>query len=332
MKTTSLADLRKNRSALMQKVNSALSNNGQSDRKEDDRFWKPTRDSAGSGSAIIRFLPPMKDDDLPWITLYTRSFKVEKTGRWYINNDLSTIGEKDPVYEYIKPIYESKDEDEIKKIKNMKRGTSYVSNILVIKDPANPENEGKVFYFKYGKKIYEMIQSKAQPTFDDQDPVYVYDIDEGANFRLRVKTVDQYPNYDSSEFDAPKPLCDGDDDKIENVIEMYRPLKDLLKKENFKSYDDLKGQLDRALGLTCGVAPKRATDVASEVDSDQEVKIPKKAEKVQKQESAPWDADDEVPVKETKKPEAQKPKAPASSSIDDDDDDVALFQSMLNKG
>lgn len=327
MKTTSLSDLRKNRSALMQKVNSALSSNGQSDRKEDDRFWKPTRDSAGAGSAIIRFLPPMKDDDLPWITLYTRSFKVEKTNRWYINNDLSTIGETDPVYEYIKPIYESKDEEEIKKIKNMKRGTSYVSNILVIKDPANPENEGKVFYFKYGKKIYEMIQSKAQPTFDDQDPVYVYDIDEGANFRLRVKTVDQYPNYDSSEFDKPAPLCKGDDEEIVKVIDMYRPLKDLLKKENFKSYADLKAQLDRALGLTGGVAPKRASDVASE--SDQEVRIPKKAEKAPKQEVAPWDDEEENEVKETKKPDAQKAKAASQPIVDDDDDDVALFQNML---
>lgn len=325
---TSLADLRKNRSVLMQKVNSALSNNGQaSEKKDDDRFWKPTRDSSGSGSAIIRFLPPMKDDDLPWITMFSRSFKVEKTGRWYINSDLSTIGESDPVYEYIKPIYESKDEEEIKKVKNMKRNTSYVSNILVIKDPGNPENEGKVFYFKYGRKIYEMIQSKAQPTFDDQDPLYVYDIDEGANFRLRIKQVDGYPNYDSSEFDAAKPLCGGDDDEIEKVIDQYRPLKDLLKKENFKSYADLKAQLDRALGLTGGTAPRRATDVASE-----EVNIPKKADKTaQKQESAaPWDDEDADSKPATKSAKVSKPE-PKAPVIDDDDDDVALFQEMLNK-
>jgi hypothetical protein len=316
-----LAEIRKNKSALMDKVNKALAGaNTNADKKEDDRFWSPTRDASGNGTAIIRFLPPMADDELPWVKIFSRAFKVESTGKWYINNDLSTIGrDDDPVYQYIKPLYESGDEAKKKIAGTMKRKTHYISNILVIKDPANPANEGKVKLFKYGKKIYEMIMSKAQPTFDDEEKVYVYDIDSGANFRLRIKTVDGYPNYDSSVFDSVTPLCGGDDDEIQKVIDNYIPLAEFLDPKNFKSAEQLKKELDRALGN--GAPIGKATDLLNE---DKPAKKESKTE-----EAAPWDEEVKVPEKKTAKVEAKQEKAIVPS--DDDDDDLALFKEMLGK-
>lgn len=327
---TTLADIRKNRSALLKKVEQSLqSQEGGGDRKEDDRFWKPTRDAAGNGSAIIRFLPPMKDDELPWVKVYSRAFKVPATNKWYINEDLSTIGQTDPVYEYIKPMYDSGDEEQKKIAATMKRKTSYISNVLIIKDPGNPENEGKVKLFKYGKKIYDMIKSKAQPTFEDETAVYVYDIDEGANFRLRIKTVDGYPNYDSSIFDSPSALCGGDDDEIEKIIDQYIPLSEFLDPSKFKSYDQLKKELDRALGLTGGPVG-RAEDEIKKPAAKEEVKIPEKKAKEEKKAAPPWDDDDdEIDTKPTKVEKVAKEEK--KNVVDDDDDDLELFKEMLKK-
>lgn len=329
---TTLADIRKNRSALLKKVEQSLQGQeGGGDRKEDDRFWKPTRDAAGNGSAIIRFLPPMKDDELPWVKVYSRAFKVPATNKWYINEDLSTIGQIDPVYEYIKPMYDSGDEEQKKIAAMMKRKTSYISNVLIIKDPGNPENEGKVKLFKYGKKIYDMIKSKAQPTFEDEVAVYVYDIDEGANFRLRIKTVDGYPNYDSSIFDSPSALCGGDEDEIEKVIDQYIPLSEFLDPSKFKSYEQLKKELDRALGLTGGPVGRAEEEIKKKNTSD-EVKIPEKKKEDKKEEkkvAPPWDDEDDEIKTPTKVEEKKTEKA--SKIVDDDDDDMELFKEMLKR-
>lgn len=321
-----LAELRKNRSALMDKVNKALANGGDNntEKKEDERFWQPTRGQDGNGSAIIRFLPPIGDDELPWVKIYSRAFKVESTGKWYINNDPSTIGrDDDPVYQYCKALYATGLESDKKLASPMKRKTHYISNILVIKDPANPANEGKVKLFKYGKKIHEMIMSKAQPEFEDQESVYVYDIDAGANFRLRIKTVDKYPNYDSSSFDAPTPLCGGDDDEIQKVIDQYIPLSEFTDPKQFKSAEQLKKEFDRAMGV--GPAIGKASDLVKE-DS-------KVSEKESTKESTPPWKDDEVkiPEKASKPAKEKKPDADPVQVPGDDDDDMELFRKMLEK-
>ena len=319
---TTLAELRKNRSSLMEKVNKAMAGtNNDNDRQKDDRFWTPTRDAdTGVGSAIIRFLPPMKGDELPWTKIYSRAFKNEANGKWYINDDLSTIGQTDPVYEYIKPLYESGREDDKKRASTMKRKTHFISNVLIIKDPANPSMDGTVKLFKYGKTIHDMITARAQPEFEDITPCYVYDIDEGANFRLRIKKKDGYPNYDDSAFDAPTPLCGGDDDKIEKIIEAYVPLAEFTSPSKFKTYDQLKKDLDRVLGNTAPVG--RASDLLNEDESSKPAakkeaeapSIPKKAEKV---------------VEEKKEASIKKEEAAPWDSGNDDDDDIAMFKDLL---
>lgn len=318
-----LAELRKNRSALMDKVNKALTSSGENaEKKEDDRFWQPTRGADGNGSAIIRFLPPIGDDELPWVKIYSRAFKVESTGKWYINNDPSTIGrDDDPVYHYCKALYATGLESDKKLASPMKRKTHFISNILVVKDPANPANEGKVKLFKYGKKIHEMIMSKAQPTFEDEEKVYVYDIDEGANFRLRIKTQDGFPNYESSVFDSPSPLCGGDDDEIQKAIDQYISLAEFIQPSQFKSAEQLKKEFDRAMGFG-GESIGKASDLVNQ-DKEPE-KTPKKEEK------APWDDEIKIPEKKVSKelkPEKTAPKV--DSSDDSDDDDMKLFREML---
>lgn len=313
---TTLAELRKNRSSLMEKVNKAMAGNNDGDKQKDDRFWAPTRDSeTGVGSAIIRFLPPMKNDELPWVKVYSRAFKNEENGKWYINDDLSTIGQTDPVYEYIKPLYDSGREEDKKKASTMKRKTHFISNIQIIKDPANPSLEGKVKLFKYGKTIHDMITSKAQPEFDDITPCYVYDIDEGANFRIRIKKKDGYPNYDDSTFDSPSQLCGGDDDKIEQIIKEYIPLSEFLDPSKFKSYDQLKKDLDRVLGKSVPVG--KASDLLGESSESKEqastVVIPKKEDK-------------KTPVNEQK---TEASSAPWESSDGNDDDDIDMFKALL---
>lgn len=314
----SLAELRKNRSALMDKVNKSLDekNKGYED---DDRFWKLKRNAAGNGSAILRFLPPMDGDELPWVTVYSRGFKHPKTNRWYINEDLSTIGQEDPVYHYLKPIYERNDEEEKKSISEMKRRTQYISNVLIIKDPSNPENEGKVKLFKYGPKILSMITGKMKPELDDETPVFVYDIEEGANFRLKARIVADQVNYDQSSFDNPTALCDGDEDEMEKVIKQYIPLAEFTDPKKFKTYEQLKKELERVLGLSDGgTSAGKASDFVGGG-------APKK-EKASADETPPWDTDE--PKKEAK-PEPKKPATPVSSS-GDDDDDMAQFEAMLN--
>lgn len=315
----SLAELRKNRSALMDKVNKSLDEKNK-DYGDDDRFWKLKRNEAGNGSAILRFLPPMDGDELPWVTVYSRGFKHPKTNRWYINEDLSTIGQEDPVYHYLKPIYERNDENEKKSVSEMKRRTQYISNVLIIKDPANPENEGKVKLFKYGPKILSMITGKMKPELDDETPIFVYDIEEGANFRLKARIVAEQVNYDQSSFDNPTTLCGGDEEEMEKVIKQYIPLAEFTDPKKFKSYEQLKKELDRVLGLSDGgTSAGRASDFVGEGKA-----APAK-NKASAEDAPPWDAD-ETPKE--KKEEVKKPApTPVSNS---DDDDMAQFEAMLN--
>ena len=218
----------------------------------DDRLWKPEVDKAGNGYAVIRFLPAPDGEDLPWAKLYTHAF--QGTGGWFIENSLTTLGQKDPVSEYNSQLWNSGVDSDKEVARKQKRKLSYYSNVYVVKDPSNPSNEGKVFLFRYGKKIFDKITAAMQPEFEDETPINPFDFWAGANFKIKIKKVAGYWNYDSSEFAAPAPLLD-DDDAMEAVWKQEHSLAEIVAPDQFKSYEDLKKRLDYVLGLT--IAPKR---------------------------------------------------------------------------
>ena len=294
---TSLSELRKARGSMLDKIVKELDSGGQKRNEEDNRFWKLTRDKSGNGSAIIRFMPPVNGDELPWVREFSYGFQGKQTGKWYINLSPSTIGQPDPVMEYNAAAWASKDEERMADARTRKRRTQFISNILVIKDPANPENEGKIFLFKYGKKIHEMIVSKAKPDFDTDEPIFVWDLWDGCNFKLRIKTVADYPNYDSSEWSAQSAISD-DDDKLQKLVDSCYPLSEFTNPSRFKSYEDLKKEFDRTMDVA-SVAPKTAASKAKEeVDDDfnleKEVsKVAQQPRKVEKQEATTSAVDDD---------------------------------------
>lgn len=215
---------------------------------QDDRFWKPERDKAGNATATIRFLSSPIPDQLPFVKIFSHAFKGP-TGRWYIENSLTTLNQPDPLSEYNSQLWNSTTDDnspERNQAREQKRKLNYISEILVINDPKHPENNGKVFFFKYGKKIFEKIHDKGKPAFEDIKPVNVFDYWEGANFNLRIKTVSKFPNYDQSTFDEPSSI--GTDEDILEVVNKQRGLKEFLSESNFKSYDQLKAKLNMVLG------------------------------------------------------------------------------------
>lgn len=213
---------------------------------QDDRFWKPTLDKASNGMAVFRFLPAPENEDMPWAKLYTHAFKVG--GRWYIENSRTTIGEKDPVSEMNSELWNSGLESDKDIARDRKRKLSYISNILVLKDPGAPENEGKVFLYKYGVKIFNKIQEAMQPEFDDEDPINPFDYWAGANFKLKVRKVGGYINYDKSEFESPSELLGGDDDKLEELWKTQHSLQAFVAPDQFKTYDELKKKLQEVVG------------------------------------------------------------------------------------
>jgi len=234
--------------------------NAPAEKKGDDRFWKLERDKSGNGAAVIRFLPPAAvdgDDALPWIRIFDHGFKGP-TGKWYIENSLTTLNQKDPVSDYNSQLWNSTTDEgswQRKQARDQKRRLHYVSNIYVVSDPKNPENEGKVFLFKYGKKIFDKITLLMNPEFEGDEPVNPFDFWKGANFKIRIRTVDGYPNYDQSTFDAVKPLL-SDDEALEKIWNKQYSLKEFIDPKNFKSYDELKKRLDEVLGDTGFTASK----------------------------------------------------------------------------
>jgi len=228
-------------------------NNGPS--SADDRFWKPEMDKSGVGSAIIRFLPAPEGEDLPWAKIFSHGF--QGNGGWYIENSLTSLGQKDPVTEYNRTLWNSGNDKDKETVRKQKRKLSYYSNIYVVKDPANPQNEGKVFLFKYGKKIFDKIMNAMQPEFDDEDPINPFDFWSGANFRLKIRKVEGYWNYDKSEFDRSSALFD-DDDALETIWKKQYSLAALAAPDQFKTYEELEKRLNYVLGIG-KVAPKAST-------------------------------------------------------------------------
>ena len=234
----------------IEKINTPQSN----DREEDNRFWKLERDKSGNGSAVIRFLPAPAvdgDDALPWVRYFDHGFKGP-TGKWYIENSLTTLNQKDPVSEHNSQLWNASSDDnswQRKQARDQKRRLHYVANIYVVSDPKNPQNEGKVFLFKFGKKIFDKLTLAMNPEFEGDAPMNPFDLWKGANFKLRTRTVAGYPNYDQSAWDASKPLSD-DDSELERIWKSEHSLKEVVAPKNFKTYDELKKRLDEVLGAS----------------------------------------------------------------------------------
>jgi hypothetical protein len=251
------SQFKRNRNSL-EKLTKAIQDTTQpaeSGSKEDTRFWQPEVDKAGNGMAIIRFLPGSSidgDDALPWVRVFNHGF--QGPGGWYIENSLTTLGQKDPVSEYNSTLWNSGIEANKEIARKQKRRLTYISNILVVSDPKHPENEGQIKLYKYGKKIFDKINETMNPEFPDEKPVNPFDFWEGANFKLKIRQVEGYRNYDKSEFESPTPLFDGDDDKLEALWKKEYSLKEFLDPKHFKSYDVLKAKLDKVLGFD-GEAP-----------------------------------------------------------------------------
>ena len=214
--------------------------------KNDDRFWKPSMGKGDTGSAVIRFLPAPEGCDLPWAQVWSHAF--QGTGGWLIDNCLTTLGKQCPVCEANRELWNTGNKDNQNIVRDRKRKLSYYSNIYVVKDPANPENEGKVFLYKFGKKIFDKITAAMKPEFDDEQPINPFDFWKGANFKLKLVKKDGYWNYDKSEFAEPSALLD-DDDELETIYKSLNNLNDFIDPDQFKSYEDLKKRLGYVLGL-----------------------------------------------------------------------------------
>lgn len=224
--------------------------NAPANSSEDNRFWKPELDKAGNGFATIRFLPPPAidgDEALPWVKYFDHGF--QGPGGWYIENSLTTLGQKDPVSEHNSMLWSTGIEANKELARKQKRRLKYISNIIVISDPSNPSNNGKLFLFRYGKKIFDKITEAMNPQFADEKAINPFDFWAGANFKLKVRKFEGYPNYDKSEFEKASTLFDGDDEKLENLWKSQYSLKEFVDPKHFKSYEELKTKLNRVLGL-----------------------------------------------------------------------------------
>jgi hypothetical protein len=276
---SSFANLKRNRSSL-DKLTKALEQTTQTAEagsKDDTRFWQPEVDKAGNGMAIIRFLPAPSvdgDDALPWARTFSHGF--QGPGGWFIDNCLTTLNEKCPVCEHNNTLWNSGIEANKDIARKQKRKLSYVANILVISDPKHPENEGKIKLFKFGKKIFDKISETMNPEFPDEQPTNPFDMWEGANFKLKIRNVEGYRNYDKSEFDSITALFDGDDEKLEDLWKKEYSLKDFTDRKQFKPYDQLKARLDKVLGFDGNAAVNlktKAEDAVLAKFKDEDVSV-----------------------------------------------------------
>jgi hypothetical protein len=275
---------------------------------KDDRMWRAETDKTGNGYAEIRFLPSPDSEDLPWARIWNHGFRGP--GGWYIENSLTTIGLKDPVSEMNSQLWASGSDDDKKIARDRKRKLSYISNIYVVSDPKNPQNEGKVFLFRYGKKIFEKIQEAMNPQFQDEKPMNPFDFWNGATFKLKIRQVEGYTNYDRSEFAAPSALLGGDDAALEKLWKTQYSLKEFTDPKNFKSYDELKARLEMVLGGNIRASASESFAKGG-------------AEKAA--------FDDEVDVPAVKKAAPQPTKKPVKEAVSTDDDDTESALSYFEK-
>jgi hypothetical protein len=297
-KQSSLGSLTAKLQKEVEKLNSSASNT-------DERIWKPEVDKTGNGYAVIRFLPAPDGEEIPWAKMYNHAF--QGTGGWLIDNCLTSVGGKCPICEANSLLWNSGSDANKEIARGRKRKLSYYSNIYVIKDPANPDNEGKVFLFKYGKKIFDKIQEAMSPEFEDEEALNPFDFWQGADFKLKIKKVAGYWNYDSSEFARPSALLDGDDDALEALWKKQYSLTEITAADKFKSYEQLKDRLEVVLGKSSST-PK---DESFEDEDDDRMPTPS-AEEIREGKSGGMKAQS------------------VSSSSDDEDDDLSYFQRLVD--
>jgi hypothetical protein len=290
-------------SKLVKEVEKMNSNGGSGD----DRLWKPEVDKAGNGYAVVRFLPAPDGEDLPWAKMYTHAF--QGPGGWYIENSLTTTGGKDPVSELNSQLWNSGIDSDKEVARKQKRKLSYYANIYVVKDPTNPHNEGQVFLYKFGKKIFDKVMSAMQPEFEDEDPINPFDFWQGADFKIKIKKVAGYWNYDSSEFASPGTLGDLDDSELEEIWKKEYSLAELTAPEQFKSYEDLKKRLDYVLGNT---PTRRVQDEELEDESEGRGNF---SPNFEKSNPVPQDLKDEL-------------SSLSSSTTEEEDDTLSYFQKL----
>ena len=304
MAFNNLSDLRKARGnfdSLMKEVEKL---DAPQQRQNDTNEWKPTVDQAGNGYAVIRFLPAPKGEDMPWVQLWNHGFQGP-TGKWYIENSLTTLKQTDPVSELNSELWNSGIESNKDIARKQKRRLSYYANILVVEDSGNPANNGKVFLYKFGKKIFDKIKDAMQPEFQDEAPMNPFDFWDGANFKLKIRQVEGYRNYDKSEFSAPSPVAESDE-QIESIWEQQHSLAAIIDPSNFKSYEELKKKLDFVLGNSAKVG---TAESISDITGDT--------------------ADDEFMKKVTDLTKGASSSNPVASD-DDDDDTLSYFAKLAN--
>ena len=298
----SFSDLKKQSSlgSLTQKLVKEVEKMNTTGGGADERLWKPEVDKTGNGYAVLRFLPAPNGEDIPWAKMYSHAF--QGPGGWYIENSLTTTGGKDPVSEHNRELWNSGNESDKDVVRKQKRKLSYYANIYVVKDPTNPQNEGGVFLYKFGKKIFDKIMEAMQPEFEDETPINPFDFWQGANFKLKIVKKDGYWNYDKSEFDAVSPLLD-DEDALEAIWNKEYSLAAVVAPDQFKSYDDLAKRLKYVLGQ--GRPPARRVDEELE---------------------------DESEGRGTFTPDFKsKPPAPVASASADEDDALSYFQKLAEE-
>ena len=264
----------------------------------DERLWKPQVDKSGNGYAVLRFLPAIEGEEMPWVRVWNHAFQGP-TGQWYIENSLTTLNQKDPVSEYNSQLWNSGVESDKEIARKQKRKLQYFANVYIVEDTMNPENTGKVMLYRFGKKIFDKLMEAMQPEFADETPINPFDMWEGANFKLKIRKVDGYWNYDKSEFDSPTQLKPTDEE-LEAIYKKQYSLQEFLAPSNFKTYDELKTRLDAVLSGT--VATKTA---AAMVEEDEE----------------------------SFKPDFKSEPAPAMATADADDEDDAMsyFEKLANE-
>ena len=240
----SFKEMKKNRMTNLESLSKQVSKLAEKPSYEDDRIWKPVRDKSGNGYAVIRFLPAAVNEDVPWVRIWTHGFKGP--GGWYIENSLTTIGKDDPVSKANTALWNSGIDSDKNIARDRRRKLSYYSNIYVVEDSMNPENEGKVFLYRYGKKIFEKITGVMNPEFADETPLNTFDLWEGANFKLKMRQVEGFPNYDKSEFTDVCPLA-GDEAKLEEIWNAQYSLNEIIEEKNFKNYAELEARFNTVI-------------------------------------------------------------------------------------
>ena len=297
----SLSNLRKSNS-LDKLLNAVEKETAPAEQKsyKDERLWKPEMGKDGNGYAVIRFLPAPEGEDMPWVRLFSHAFQGP-TGKWFIENSLTTMNQKDPVSEYNTQLWNTGVEADKELARKQKRKLQYYSNVLVVSDPKHPENEGKVFLYRYGKKIFDKLMESMQPAFEDETAVNPFDFWEGAEFKLKLRMLDGYWNYDKSEFSTPSEIAPTDEE-IESIWKQTHSLQEIVAPDQFKSYDELKARLDEVLSGTVSTGV-----TANELESDD------------------LDVEDRQFVQKTVQ------KSESVTTEEDDDDALSYFQKLANE-